>query len=89
MRIYKTYDDEAIRKVRENPYRLALDIHGISFKIADQIVQNMGIEPHSLIRAEAEVCHVLTEVIGKGALCSEQNLVVHYILIFKDIDGKD
>lgn len=29
VRIYKTYGDEAIDKVRENPYRLALDIHSI------------------------------------------------------------
>ena len=28
VRIYKTYGNEAIVKVQENPYRLALDIHG-------------------------------------------------------------
>ncbi len=27
VRIYKTYGEQAIDKVRENPYRLALDIH--------------------------------------------------------------
>jgi exodeoxyribonuclease V alpha subunit len=32
VRIYKTYGDESIIKVTENPYRLALDIHGIGFK---------------------------------------------------------
>src|SRR5262249_23664964 len=35
VRIYKTYGNEAIVRVRENPYRLALDIHGIGFKTAD------------------------------------------------------
>ncbi len=34
-RIYKIYGNEAIIKVTENPYRLALDIHGIGFKTAD------------------------------------------------------
>ncbi|HOP41220.1 MAG TPA: helix-hairpin-helix domain-containing protein, partial [Geobacteraceae bacterium] len=42
VRIYKTYGDEAILKVTENPYRLALDIHGIGFKIADAIAERLG-----------------------------------------------
>ncbi len=37
VRIYKTYGEEAITKVTANPYRLALDIHGIGFKTADVI----------------------------------------------------
>lgn len=35
VRIYKTHGDEAVQRVRENPYRLALDIHGIGFKTPD------------------------------------------------------
>lgn len=66
VRIYKTYGDEAIAKVRENPYRLALDIHGIGFKTADTLAQRLGIEPHSLIRAQAGVRHALQEWCGSG-----------------------
>lgn len=77
VRIYKTYGDEAIRKVRENPYRLALDIHGIGFKTADQIAQNMGIDPHSLIRAQAGVRHVLQELSGQGHCAEEQTALIH------------
>lgn len=61
VRIYKTYGDEAIIKVSENPYRLALDIHGIGFKTADVIADRLGIAPDSLIRAQAGVRHVLQE----------------------------
>jgi len=43
VRIYKTYGDEAIIKVSEHPYRLALDIHGIGFKTADVIAGRLGI----------------------------------------------
>ena len=32
VRIYKTYGEQAIEKVRANPYQLARDIHGIGFK---------------------------------------------------------
>jgi exodeoxyribonuclease V alpha subunit len=66
VRIYKTYGDEAIDKVRENPYRLALDIHGIGFKTADTLAQKLGIPPDSLIRAQAGVRHVLQEWSSEG-----------------------
>jgi exodeoxyribonuclease V alpha subunit len=66
VRIYKTYGDEAIIKVTENPYRLALDIHGIGFKTADVIAGRLGIAPDSLIRAQAGVRHVLQEISNDG-----------------------
>ena len=36
VRIYKTYGQAAIEMIRENPYRLSSDIHGIGFKVADE-----------------------------------------------------
>jgi exodeoxyribonuclease V alpha subunit len=66
VRIYKTYGEEAVEKVRENPYRLALDIHGIGFKTADAIAQRLGIPHDSLIRARAGVRHVLQEIAANG-----------------------
>lgn len=66
VRIYKTYGEQAIEKVRENPYRLALDIHGIGFKTADTLAQKLGIAPDSLIRAQAGVRHVLQEWSNDG-----------------------
>jgi exodeoxyribonuclease V alpha subunit len=66
VRIYKTYGDEAVERVRENPYRLALDIHGIGFKTADAIARQMGIPNDSLVRARAGVRHMLQELSGQG-----------------------
>jgi exodeoxyribonuclease V alpha subunit len=66
VRIYKTYGDQAVAKVSENPYRLALDIHGIGFKTADELAQQLGIDRESLIRAQAGVRHVLQETSGQG-----------------------
>ena len=66
VRIYKTYGDAAVDQVRENPYRLALDIHGIGFKTADLIAQRLGIPRDSLIRAQAGVRHLLQEVATQG-----------------------
>ena len=65
-KIYKKYGDKAISIVKENPYRLALDISGIGFKTADSIARNMGIDPGSQIRAEAGIIHVLSELVDEG-----------------------
>ncbi|HZS39940.1 MAG TPA: ATP-dependent RecD-like DNA helicase [Polyangia bacterium] len=58
-RIYKTYGDQAIARVRENPYRLARDVAGIGFFIADRIARGMGIDPASPLRIQAGVLHAL------------------------------
>ena len=42
-RIRKAYGDEAVARVRENPYRLARDVPGIGFVVADRIAHGMGI----------------------------------------------
>src|SRR4051794_30353369 len=65
-RIYKTYGEESIPKVREDPYRLARDIWGIGFKTADQIAASLGIAMDSDIRARAGVEHVLHELTNEG-----------------------
>jgi len=66
VKIYKAYGDRAVSVVRENPYRLALDISGIGFKTADRIARNMGIDPGSQMRAEAGIIHVLSELVDEG-----------------------
>ena len=66
VRIFKTYGNDAVEQVRENPYALAQDIHGIGFKTADQIAQNLGIPPDSILRAQAGLLHVLLEATGNG-----------------------
>src|SRR5882724_9382828 len=66
VRIYKTYGNEAIVRVQENPYRLALDIHGIGFKTADTLAQRLGIPRDAMIRAQAGVRHVLQEFAEDG-----------------------
>src|SRR5262245_60013972 len=66
LRIYKTYGTEAIVRVQENPYRLALDIHGIGFKTADMLAQRLGIPRDAIIRAQAGVRYVLQTFADEG-----------------------
>ena len=66
VRIYKTYGEDAIERVRADPYTLARDIHGIGFATADQIAQKIGIPHDSILRAGAGLDHVLLEATGEG-----------------------
>jgi len=65
-KIFKRYGQDAIRVVRENPYRLAGDILGIGFVIADGIAQKVGIPKDALVRAEAGLLHVLERMCEEG-----------------------
>ncbi len=76
VRIFKTYGNESIIKVTENPYRLALDIHGVGFKTADTLAMQLGIARDSLIRAQAGVRHVLQEISGDGHCAAPWDFLV-------------
>lgn len=76
VRIYKTYGDQAIDLVRENPYRLALDIRGIGFKTADVLAQKLGIAKDSVIRAQAGVRHVVQEQCDHGHCAVERKQLI-------------
>jgi exodeoxyribonuclease V alpha subunit len=66
VRIYKTYGENAIEQVRQNPFSLAKDIHGIGFKTADQIAEKIGIPHDSVLRACAGLDHVLLTATEDG-----------------------
>ena len=71
-KIYKKYGDESIEKVRGNPYQLAKEIHGIGFKSADAIAQNLGIPFDSPARIDAGIEHTLWELSNDGHVCYPQ-----------------
>ncbi|PRP61599.1 ATP-dependent RecD-like DNA helicase, partial [Bacillus halotolerans] len=76
VRIYKTYGEDAIAIVSDNPYRLALDIRGIGFKTADELALRLGIPQDSVQRAQAGVRHVLQEICSEGhCAAQEQHLI--------------
>ncbi len=76
VRIYRLYGDRAVERVREDPYRLTLDVRGIGFRTADAIAQSLGFEADSIPRARAGVRHVLQELAGEGHCASERGALV-------------
>ncbi len=59
--IYKTYGNDTINIIRQNPYRLYSDIKGIGFKTADNIALSIGLGVNSILRAKAALVHILEE----------------------------
>nr|WP_246514887.1 helix-hairpin-helix domain-containing protein [Desulfonema limicola] len=65
-KIFKYYGNKAIEVVKENPYRLAMDIFGIGFVTADKIAEKMGIAKDSPMRAQAGIIYVLNQMADQG-----------------------
>jgi exodeoxyribonuclease V alpha subunit len=75
-KIYKRYGNESIAVVKENPYRLAHDIHGIGFLTADRIAQKLGFDEKSPLRAEAGIMFKLHELADAGHVyCPQEDLI--------------
>ncbi|MCC6620303.1 MAG: ATP-dependent RecD-like DNA helicase [Deltaproteobacteria bacterium] len=66
MRILKRYGDDTVRVVRNNPYKLAQDVHGIGFVKADQVARGMDIAADHPERVKAGLLHVMREARGEG-----------------------
>lgn len=66
VRIFKHYGARSLEVVRENPYRLAMDIHGIGFLTADAVAQKLGFSHESDLRAEAAVLYMLRQLSDDG-----------------------
>ena len=66
VRIYKTYGEESLGVLQENPYQLARDIRGIGFKTADDIARKLGIPKESPERLRAGIGYVLVNATDKG-----------------------
>jgi exodeoxyribonuclease V alpha subunit len=66
VRIFKTYGNDAVQVMAENPYRLARDIRGIGFRTADAIAAWLGIEATAMIRLRAGINYALLEASGEG-----------------------
>lgn len=88
VRIYRTYGQEAIAKIKENPYRLADDIRGIGFKTADELAGKRGIDKNSPFRARAAVQYSLQELAGQGHVGHPEPGVVEHTTKLVEIDQK-
>lgn len=66
IRIYESYGAGLYGILKENPYRLADDIRGIGFRIADEIAARIGIHTDSDFRIRSGILYTLTLAGGEG-----------------------
>ena len=65
-KIYQKYGDSVYSVLQENPYRLADDISGVGFKIADEIAYRIGIHTDSDYRIKIGLSYTLLQAGGEG-----------------------
>lgn len=77
VKIYQQYGNRTYQVVEENPYRLADDISGIGFKIADEIASQIGIHTDSDYRIRSGLLYVLLQATGEGHTCLPKEDLLH------------
>ncbi len=75
-RIYEAYGAKVYGVLRENPYQLAEDIHGIGFKIADEIAARIGIHTDSDYRIRSGLLYTLMLAGGEGHCYLPQSVLL-------------
>ncbi len=76
VKIYKTYGNEAIEVVTDNPYRLAQDIYGIGFLSADKVALSLGLAKDSPQRIRAGIDHILQNAREEGHCYLNRNQIM-------------
>ena len=86
-KIYNTYEKQSIHVVKNTPYRLAWDISGIGFRIADKIALALGGKPDAPERIDAAMLYLLNEATNNGhVFLPDQELMRETHLLLRD-DG--
>ena len=66
LRIYKKYKEKSLEVINKNPYRLAEEVRGIGFRIADDIASKIGIDKYSPDRIMQGILFTLNQSLGSG-----------------------
>ncbi len=75
-KIYRQYENESIKKMKENPYCLADDIWGIGFKTADSIAQKLGFEKNAPMRVRSGILYALSNLADEGHVFAKKDQLV-------------
>ncbi|MCI9647005.1 MAG: ATP-dependent RecD-like DNA helicase [Lachnospiraceae bacterium] len=74
-KIYKAYGQRLYAVLRENPYRLAEDIQGVGFRMADEIASKIGIRADSDFRIRSGILYALVRSALDGHTCLPAELL--------------
>ena len=88
MKIYKKYKNKAIEVINKNPYKLAEDIRGVGFKIADNIASKIGIEKNSKDRVSQGILYTLNQSLGNGHTYLPENILIQEAIKLLEVKGE-
>lgn len=76
IKIYNNYGQEIYTIIKQNPYKMADDIAGVGFKIADEIASRVGIHSDSDFRIKSGIVYVLQGAGGNGHVFLPENELI-------------
>ena len=75
-KIYQQYKQDMYRILKENPYKMAEDITGVGFKMADEIAARIGIHTDSDYRIRSGLLYILLQSTAEGHIYLPQRLLL-------------
>ncbi len=75
VKIFQRYGQELYSILKENPYRLADDIQGVGFRIADGIASRIGIQTDSDFRIRSGILYSMFQAAQEGHTCLPQQIL--------------
>ena len=87
VKIYQTYQLDMYRIIRENPYKLAEDVTGVGFKIADEIAHKVGIHMDSDFRIRSGILYVLQQASLEGHTYLPKELLTRRACELLEVDA--
>ncbi|MCD8118490.1 MAG: ATP-dependent RecD-like DNA helicase [Lachnospiraceae bacterium] len=85
IKIYRRYGEDVYDIIRTNPYRLADDIRGVGFKIADDIARKAGILADSDFRIKSGILYTLEQASANGHTCLPMDILTKNVVHLLDI----
>jgi helicase, putative, RecD/TraA family len=76
-KIYNQYGPDIYQIIKENPYKMADDITGIGFKIADEIASRVGIHTDSDFRIRSGLFYILVQASTEGHLYLPKEILLN------------
>lgn len=89
VKIYNEYGEKLYKIIEENPYKLAEDIAGVGFRIADEIARRAGIGLDSEFRVRSAVIYTLSQSGGLGHMYLPKDMLIRKVSGFLVPEGGD
>lgn len=88
-KIYKQYGQNTMKILEENPYKMADDIQGIGFKIADEIATRIGIHSNSDYRIRSGLFYTLQQSLAEGHIYLTAEVLLYRASILLEVEIAD